>query len=32
MILRRLLTRFPLPLAETATVIVAIVWILSASG
>ncbi len=32
MILRRLLTRSPLPLAETAAVIVAILWMLSASG
>jgi hypothetical protein len=32
MILRRLLSRLPLPLAETAAVIVAVIWILSASG
>lgn len=30
--LRRLLARFPLPLAETAAVIVAILWMLAASG
>lgn len=32
MILRRLLARIPLPLAETAAVILAIIWMLSASG
>jgi hypothetical protein len=30
--IRRILTRSPLPLAETAAVIVAVIWMLFASG